>query len=71
MSPKRTPCSGGTAPQFELSYFAQQLKLNPMLDVQQTINFRIIDEFRRLGIEFAYPTQRVVVEHEEPAQAGS
>src|ERR1035441_728229 len=52
-----------SALQFELSYFAQQLKLNPMLDLQQTVNFRIIDEFRRLGIEFAHPTQRVIVEH--------
>ena len=47
---------------FELSYFVQQPKLNPLLDLQQTVNFRIIDEFRRLGVEFAYPTQRVVVE---------
>jgi small-conductance mechanosensitive channel len=47
---------------FELSYFAQQPKLNPLLDLQQTVNFRILDEFRRLGVEFAYPTQRVVLE---------
>jgi len=47
---------------FELSYFAQQPKLNPMLDLQQVVNFRIIDEFRRQGIEFAYPTQRVVLD---------
>lgn len=47
---------------FELSYFVQQPKINPLLDLQQAVNFRIIDEFRRLGIEFAYPTQRVLVE---------
>ena len=47
---------------FELSYFAQQPKLNPMLDLQQVINFRILAEFRRLGIDFAYPAQRVIVE---------
>ena len=47
---------------FELSYFAQQPQLNPMLDLQQLVNFRILDEFRRLGIEFAYPIQRVIVE---------
>jgi small-conductance mechanosensitive channel len=49
---------------FELSYFAQQPKLNPMLDLQQVVNFRILDEFRRLGIDFAYPAQRVIVEHQ-------
>jgi small-conductance mechanosensitive channel len=47
---------------FELSYFVQQPKLNPLMDVQQTVNFEILDEFQRLGIEFAYPTQRVVLE---------
>jgi small-conductance mechanosensitive channel len=49
---------------FELSYFVQQPSLNPMLDLQQAVNFRIIDEFRRLGIEFAYPAQRVIVEQQ-------
>ena len=52
---------GDSCLQFELSYFVQQPKLNPLLDLQQAVNFRIIDEFRRLGVEFAYPTQRVVV----------
>ena len=47
---------------FELAYFAQQPKLNPLMDLQQIVNFRIIEEFQRLGIEFAYPTQRVVLE---------
>jgi small-conductance mechanosensitive channel len=47
---------------FELSYFAVQPALNPMLDLQQIVNFQIIEEFQRVGIEFAYPTQRVVVE---------
>src|SRR6204780_3953879 len=55
---------GDSSLQFELSYFGQQPKLNPLLDLQQAVNFRIIDEFHRLGVEFAYPTQRVVVERE-------
>ncbi len=53
---------GESSLQFELSYFAQQPKLNPMLDLQQAVNLRIIVEFRRLGIEFAYPAQRVLLE---------
>jgi small-conductance mechanosensitive channel len=53
---------GESCLQFELSYFVQQPKLNPPLDLQQAVNFRIVDEFRRLGVEFAYPTQRVMVE---------
>ncbi len=47
---------------FELSYFVQQPKLNPLMDLQQIVNFRIVEEFRRLDIEFAYPTQRVVLD---------
>src|SRR6202166_5114935 len=53
---------GESSLQFELSYFAQQPKLNPMLDLQQIVNFQIINEFHRLGIEFALPTQRVVLD---------
>lgn len=53
---------GDTTLLFELAYFAQQPKLNPMLDLQQVVNYRILDEFRRLGIEFAHPAQRVIVE---------
>lgn len=47
---------------FELSYFVQQPKLNPLLDLQQAVNLRIVEEFRRRGIEFAYPAQRVLFE---------
>jgi len=53
--------------QFELSYFVQQPAVNPMLDLQQAVNFRIIDELRRLGVEFAYPTQLVVLDRHRPA----
>jgi small-conductance mechanosensitive channel len=53
--------------QFELSYFVQQPSLNPLLDLQQAVNFRIIDELRRLGVEFAYPTQLVVFDRHRTA----
>jgi small-conductance mechanosensitive channel len=52
---------GDSALHFELSYFVQQPNLNPLLDLQQAVNFRIIDEFRRMGVEFDYPTQRVIL----------
>jgi small-conductance mechanosensitive channel len=48
--------------QYELSYFVQNPKINPLLDLQHAVNLRIIDEFRRLGVAFAYPAQRVIVE---------
>jgi small-conductance mechanosensitive channel len=58
---------GESSFQFELSYFVQQPSVNPMLDLQQAVNFRIIDELRRLGVEFAYPTQLVVFDRHRPA----
>ncbi len=53
---------GDSCLQYELSYFVQQPKQNPLLDLQQAVNLRIIEEFRRLRIEFAYPAQRVLLE---------
>jgi small-conductance mechanosensitive channel len=52
---------GDSALNFELSYFVRQPSVNSLLDLQQAINFRILDEFRRLGVEFDYPTQRVIL----------
>jgi small-conductance mechanosensitive channel len=46
---------------FELSYFVQQPAVNSVLDIQQAVNFRIIEELRQLGVEFAYPAQQVLV----------
>ncbi len=48
--------------EFELAYFVQQPKQNPLLDLQQAVNFRIVEEFRAAGIDFCYPTQRVVLQ---------
>ncbi len=52
---------GDSALHFELSYFVLQPALNSLLDLQHAVNLAIIDEFRRAGIEFDYPTQRVVL----------
>jgi small-conductance mechanosensitive channel len=61
---------GDSALHFELSYFVQQPSLNPLLDLQQAVNFRIIDEFRRLGVEFDYPTQRVILAQQGDRSGG-
>ena len=52
---------GDSALHFELSYFVQQPSVNSLLDLQQAVNLRIIDEFRRLQVDFDYPTQRVIL----------
>ncbi len=42
---------------FEVVYFVTDPSYNLFMDVQQTINFEIKQQFERLGIEFSYPTQ--------------
>jgi len=58
---------GESSLHFELSYFVQQPAANPLLDLQQAVYFRIIDELRLLGVEFAYPTQRVLLDENRAA----
>jgi small-conductance mechanosensitive channel len=52
---------------FELSYFVRQPSANPLLDLQQAVNYRILDAFKGLGVEFAYPAQFVVLDRPESA----
>jgi small-conductance mechanosensitive channel len=61
---------GDSAFHFELAYFVQQPNINPLLDLQQVVNFRIIEEFRRMGVEFDYPTQRVILARRRLAADG-
>ena len=58
---------GEVALHFELSYFVRQPSLNPLLDLQQAVNFRILDEFRNMGVEFDYPTQRIIIARQRSA----
>lgn len=51
---------GETALQFELSYFVQQPSEHPVMDIQQAVNFRILEEFHRAGIEFVYVPPRTI-----------
>jgi small-conductance mechanosensitive channel len=53
---------GESSFQFELSYFVQQPAVNSLLDLQEAVNFRIIEEMRRLGVDFAYPAQLVLLD---------
>jgi small-conductance mechanosensitive channel len=48
---------------FELTYFVRQPSVNPLLDLQQAVNYRILDAFKGMGVDFAYPAQFVVMDH--------
>jgi small-conductance mechanosensitive channel len=43
---------------FEAVYFVLDPEYNVFMDIQQAINLRLLDEFGRRGIEFAYPTSK-------------
>ncbi len=50
---------------FEFVYYVLSSDYNKYMDTQQAINLRIYEEFEKLGIEFAYPTQTLFVNKEE------
>jgi small-conductance mechanosensitive channel len=46
----------------EVVYYVLSPDYNTYMDIQQEINFRIMEAFEREGIEFAYPTQTLFLE---------
>ncbi|EXJ16510.1 mechanosensitive ion channel domain-containing protein [Imhoffiella purpurea] len=55
---------------FEIVYYVQGPDYNRYMDIQQAINLAINRRFREEGIEFAYPTQELILRH-APPQSGS
>ncbi len=47
---------------FETVYYVNGADYNKYMDIQQSINLKIYEEFSKRGIEFAYPTQTVFLE---------
>jgi small-conductance mechanosensitive channel len=54
---------GDSALQFEFVYYVLTPDYNFHMDVQQRINLTLFERFAAEGIEFAYPTQTVLVSH--------
>jgi small-conductance mechanosensitive channel len=57
---------GAASLDFETVYYVLSADYNQYMDIQQNINLRIHREFERLGVEFAYPTQRILLERTSP-----
>jgi small-conductance mechanosensitive channel len=53
---------GDSALVFETVYIVTEADYGLFADTQQAINFRLLEEFGKRGIEFAYPTQRNINE---------
>lgn len=50
----------------ETVFYVLSPDYNVYMDVQQFINLRIMEEFKKRGIEFAYPTQQIYVTQVQP-----
>jgi small-conductance mechanosensitive channel len=50
---------------FEAVFFVADGNFDTLVAAQQDVNFRILTEFEREGIEFAYPAQTVVLKNAE------
>jgi small-conductance mechanosensitive channel len=46
---------------FEIVYYVLDRDYNKYMDIQQAINFKIFEEFKRRGVKFAYPTQTLFI----------
>jgi small-conductance mechanosensitive channel len=53
---------------FETSYFIASPDFNTFMNIQQAVNLTLVRRFKEEGIEFAYPTQTIVLRPNEPAR---
>ncbi len=49
---------------FETVFYVLSAEFNVYMDIQQAINLRIFEEFQDRGIEFAYPTRMLYLQHQ-------
>jgi small-conductance mechanosensitive channel len=52
---------GAASLDFETVYYVLSADFNKYMDIQQAINLRLHRQFASLGIDFAYPTQRLII----------
>lgn len=54
---------GASSLNFEIVYFVESPEYNEYMDIQQSVNLKIFEEFEKRGIQFAYPTQTIFLEN--------
>lgn len=52
---------GGSSLDFEFVYYVISSDYTKYMDIQQAINYKLFEEFKKEGLEFAYPTQTLYV----------
>jgi small-conductance mechanosensitive channel len=53
---------GASSLDFETVYYVLSPEYNKYMDIQQAINLRLGRELAELGVDFAYPTQRLILD---------
>jgi small-conductance mechanosensitive channel len=53
---------GDSALNFEVVYFVTTPDYLQYLDVQQAVNLRLVEDFEKRGISFAFPTRTLIIE---------
>lgn len=56
---------GDSSLKFEVAYYIYTPDYNVYMDIQQSLNLKIMEKFEKEGIEFAYPTRTVFLQKEE------
>lgn len=49
---------------FETVFYVNSPEYNVYMDIRQKVNYQIFNEFAKVGIEFAYPTQKIFLSKE-------
>lgn len=52
---------GGSSLDFEVVYIVDGNDYNRYMDIKQSINFKIAEEFQKLKVDFAFPTQTLYI----------
>jgi len=61
---------GDSSLNFEVVYYMKSPDYNIYMDTQERINLALFERFAAEGIEFAYPTQTIFVQHEGGERTG-
>jgi small-conductance mechanosensitive channel len=59
---------GDTALIFEFAYFVNSSDYIEYMNIQQAINLKIMDEFNKRGIIFAYPTPTIIIQNDKEVE---
>jgi MscS family membrane protein len=62
---------GASSLDLQVLYYIEMMEYNPYLKVKEEINFKIVDIVQQSGGNFAFPTQTVIHQYEEPVTANA